>query len=115
VLRGASNAGPATGRNLAWRRDLAPLVLFTDDDCVPSPSWVRAHVEAAGPITVGRTVPAPDQLDRVGPFSRTLQVDSAELFHTCNIGYPRDLLLALDGFDERYRRAAGEDTDLGLR
>jgi glycosyltransferase involved in cell wall biosynthesis len=115
VLVGDSNRGPAAGRNAALRAARAPLVLFTDDDCVPGPGWVRAHLEAAGPITVGRTVPAPDQLDRTGPFSRTLAVDSVELFHTCNIGYPRSLLLAVGGFDERYRKAAGEDTDLGLR
>lgn len=115
VLVGATNRGPAAGRNAALRAATAPLVLFTDDDCVPRPDWVRAHVEAAGPITVGRTVPAPGQLDRTGPFSRTLSVESVELFHTCNIGYPRSLLLALGGFDERYRKAAGEDTDLGLR
>ena len=115
VLVGDTNRGPAAGRNAALRAAGSPLVLFTDDDCVPAPGWVRAHVEAAGPITVGRTVPAPGQLDRLGPFSRTLAVESAELFHTCNIGYPRARLLAVDGFDERYRKAAGEDTDLGLR
>ncbi|MFN2539105.1 MAG: glycosyltransferase family 2 protein [Mycobacteriales bacterium] len=113
VLGGETNSGPAAGRNAAWRVARAPLVLFTDDDCVPEPGWVRAHVEAAGPVTVGRTVPAPDQVG--GPFSRTLSVESADLFHTCNTGYPRDLLGRLGGFDERFRHAAGEDTELGLR
>ena len=115
VLRGEVNGGPAAGRNAAWRASTAPLVLFTDDDCVPQPGWVRAHLDAAGPVTVGRTVPAPDQLHLLGPFSRTLQVEDAGLFHTCNVGYPRELLERLGGFDERFRHAAGEDTELGLR
>lgn len=115
VLTGEHNRGPAAGRNAAWRASTAPLVLFTDDDCLPHPGWVAAHLVAAGPVTVGRTIPAPDQLHLVGPFSRTLSVESVELFHTCNVGYPRVLLEELDGFDERYRKAAGEDTDLGLR
>ena len=115
VLTGTANRGPAAGRNAAWRAATAPVVLFTDDDCVPAPGWVAAHLVHAGAVTVGRTVPDPAQHDLLGPFSRTLQVESAELFHTCNIGYPRQLLVELGGFDERYRRAAGEDTDLGLR
>ena len=117
VLRGETNAGPARGRNRAWRATSAPLVLFTDDDCVPGPTWVAEHLAARGPrtVTVGRTLPDPEQAGHRGPFSRTLQVEDAGLFHTCNVGYPRTLLEELGGFDERYRRAAGEDTDLGLR
>jgi GT2 family glycosyltransferase len=115
ALAGAVNRGPAAGRNAAWRASRSAVVLFTDDDCVPQPGWVRAHLAAAAPVTVGRTMPAPDQLHLTGPFSRTLEVDSADLFHTCNIGYPRAVLEALGGFDERFSKAAGEDTDLGLR
>jgi GT2 family glycosyltransferase len=42
-------------------------------------------------------------------------VESATAFATCNIGYPRAVLEQTGGFDEGFRRAAGEDTDLGLR
>ena len=34
---------------------------------------------------------------------------------TCNIAYPRALLEELGGFDESFRTAPGEDTDLGWR
>ncbi len=117
VHRGDVNRGPAVGRNIAWRGSRAPLVLFTDDDCVPLPGWAGAHVAQAGPrrVTVGRTRPNPDQQDLSGPFSRSLDVADATFFQTCNIGYPAALLEALDGFHEGFRRAAGEDTELGLR
>jgi GT2 family glycosyltransferase len=117
VLRGGVNKGPAAGRNTAWRASTGPLVLFTDDDCVPQPGWARAHLAAAGParVTVGRTRPDPDQVHHTGPFSRSMDVTGAGFFQTCNIAYPRPLLDELDGFHEGFRRAAGEDTDLGLR
>jgi GT2 family glycosyltransferase len=115
VLTGARNMGPASGRNQAWQRASGDLVLFTDDDCLPSRSWVSAHLAAQAPrrVTVGRTEPEPGQLQ--GPFSRTMQVRDARWFQTCNVSYPRALLVELGGFDERFRRAAGEDTELGLR
>jgi glycosyltransferase involved in cell wall biosynthesis len=117
ALRGDVNAGPAKGRNAAWRQARGSLVLFTDDDCVPDPSWVRGHLVVSRPdvVSVGRVEPDPEQASHTGPFSRTLQVADASLFHTANVGYPRDLLERLGGFDERFRRAAGEDTELGLR
>lgn len=117
VHRGAVNRGPAVGRNTAWRASRAPLVLFTDDDCVPLPGWAVAHLTSSGSrrVTVGRTCPHPEQRQLEGPFSRSLDVTGTTFFQTCNIGYPRALLDELGGFDEGFRRAAGEDTELGLR
>ncbi|MCW2500941.1 MAG: glycosyl transferase family 2 [Frankiales bacterium] len=117
VLHGEVNRGPAYGRNAAWQAAHGELVLFTDDDCQPARGWAGAHLAACAPgrVTVGRTGPDPAQADVDGPFSRTLRVEDATHFQTCNVGYPRALLEQLGGFDHRYRRAAGEDTDLGLR
>jgi len=115
ILRGERNRGPAYGRNAAWRAARAPLVLFTDDDCVPQPGWVAAHVAAAGAdvVTAGHTRPDPAQVE--GPFSRSLRTEDATRFETANVAYPRELLERLGGFEESFSRAAGEDTDLGLR
>lgn len=117
VLRGDTNRGPAYGRNAAWRAAQAPLVLFTDDDCVPTQGWARAHLAAVAPdrVTVGRTLPDPAQAANDGPFSRSLRVEDASRFETANVAYPRDLLERLGGFDPSFSRAAGEDTDLGFR
>jgi GT2 family glycosyltransferase len=117
-LRLERNAGPATARNAGWRRARAPLIAFTDDDCVPQPGWLDALVAALADaeLVQGATLPAPEQVGNHGPFSRTLEVRAENgYYQTCNMGYRRELLEALGGFDERFRHPAGEDTDLAWR
>jgi GT2 family glycosyltransferase len=119
LIEGGINRGPATGRNQAWRATTAPIVAFTDDDCVPTPGWLgnalAAFDDPAVEVAVGRIEPAPDQLHLLGPFSRTMHATDARFFATANCLYRREALTTANGFDERFRRAAGEDTDLGLR
>src|SRR5829696_1170403 len=71
----------------------------------------------SGAFVQGRTEPNPDELERRGPFSRTLRVTRLGPFYqTCNILYPRGLLEELGGFDApAYRGPGGEDTDLAWR
>lgn len=118
VLANPVRRGPAAARNLAWRSSAAPVVAFTDDDCVPDPDWLRAGLAALdgqARVVVGRTAPPADQLPlATAPFSRTMAVDSARFFETCNVFYRRRDLEAAGGFDERFRRPSGEDTHLGL-
>jgi GT2 family glycosyltransferase len=118
VVRVERNRGPAAGRNAAWRAARAPVVAFTDDDCLPTPRWLDAGLAAMGEarrIVVGRTLPNPEQLSRRGPFSLTVTVEDVRFFHTCNVFYRREDLEAVGGFDEGFRTPGGEDTDLGLR
>jgi glycosyltransferase involved in cell wall biosynthesis len=112
------NAGPAAARNVGWRASRAPLIAFTDDDCVPQPGWLPSLVAASATadIVQGRTRPDPDQHGRLGPFSRTLDIASEDgYYQTCNIAYRRTVLEQLDGFFEQFRYPAGEDTDLAWR
>ena len=110
--------GPAAARNAGWRAARTELVAFTDDDCLPAPGWVAALAAAAGDgaVVQGRVEPLPAERGRLGPFARTLVVESAgPFFQTANILYERALLERLGGFDETYAFPAGEDTDLGWR
>lgn len=119
VIHQKERRGAAAGRNLGWRSTQAPVVAFTDDDCVPAPGWLESGLEAmkeGADIVVGRTEPPPDQLalaDR--PFSLVLDVSSTQFLETCNVFYRRQDLDRVGGLDERFRRPSGEDTDLGLR
>jgi GT2 family glycosyltransferase len=115
-----SRAGPASARNRGWRLARAPVVAFTDDDCVPTPTWLatllratRSHPEA---IVRGRTLPNPAEAHALGSFAKTVQINApSPHYETCNVAYPRPLLERIGGFDESFGAGAGEDSDLGCR
>jgi GT2 family glycosyltransferase len=113
---------PSLQRNLGWRDARAPLIAFTDDDCRADPGWLEAYVDAAGSnpgaIVQGVTWNEPFEVQiHAAPHVRSIAIPEPpnQYLQTCNILYPRAVLEALDGFDERYSAPAGEDTDLALR
>jgi GT2 family glycosyltransferase len=112
--------GPASARNMGWQSASSPLIVFTDDDVVPTPGWLEAILTVADPdakiLVQGPTRPLPSERHLLGPFSRTVDISGpTPHYETCNIAYPRALLEQLGGFDENYPAAAGEDSDLGWR
>jgi glycosyltransferase involved in cell wall biosynthesis len=120
VVEDTDGRGPAAARNVGWRRAKGELVCFLDDDVVADPGWARAMLDAhtARPDAVlqGRTEPHPDEAPRQDAFSHSRAVTTFDWnYPTCNIAYPRALLERLGGFDEAYRYASAEDTDLGWR
>ena len=120
VIRLSGN-GPAAARNAGWRAARAAVVAFTDDDCEPTSTWLEAVLRSAsaapGAIVQGATGPIPREAELLRrPFTRTRSIEGpSPWFATCNIAYPRELLERLDGFDELFPEALGEDTDLGWR
>ena len=120
ILRQERARGPAAARNRGWREAGGAVIVFTDDDCLPTPGWVEALV---APIVAGRadltqgvTEPPREQWDGSGPFARTMWVlDEDGFYATCNMAYTREVLEKAGGFDERFGRPFGEDTDLAWR
>lgn len=130
VLREAQHAPVAAARNRAFARASGEVVVFTDDDCRPTPTWVEALVaglrEEVG-LVQGRTLPDPEQ--EVRALSRTQWTPSeAGLYETCNIAYTAGAFAGVGGFDENFageveavlgprfgRYPFGEDTDLAWR
>jgi GT2 family glycosyltransferase len=117
-----TNQGRAQARQDGWQAAAAPVIAFTDDDCVPAEDWLEAGLAACeqnpGAIVQGRTDPDPSELDRLGPFSRTVSVPEYDAaFQTCNIFYPREMLERVGGFDvAAFGRVHGaEDSDLAWR
>lgn len=120
VLRTPRNAGPAVARNLGWRASTAPLVAFTDDDCVPQPGWLAAGVavlEHDGSIGIvqGRTELPPGRRPDEAPWLVYREIyRPTAYFEGCNLFLRRDALEATGGFDEGIGWF-GEETAMGWR
>ena len=125
------NAGPAAARNRGVERATGELVLFIDDDVVPAPDLVAAHVrrhEAAGDdVVVIGPMRTPGEHD-ISPWVRWEQdmlykqydamergdwEPTARQFYTGNASILRRHLDAAGGFDTEFRRA--EDVELAYR
>jgi GT2 family glycosyltransferase len=124
VWRTQPRAGPAAARNLGAGTARAPVLAFTDDDCVPPPQWAErmlAHVSERPSALVGGRV-------RNGlpqnPWSAAshLVLDVVIELHarspgsggfapSSNLALRRETFEAVGGFDERFQTAAAEDKD----
>lgn len=119
-LRPQGTRGPAAARNRGWRAARGVIVAFTDDDTVPDPGWLAAGLKAfeqqpgcvafAGQVVVPLTARRrPTDHERM-----TLGLQQAE-FVTANAFVRVDALERIGGFDERFRHAWREDSDLQFR
>jgi GT2 family glycosyltransferase len=120
--------GPATARNTGARHARAMFLAFTDDDCIPTPRWLESLVDRTqrhpGHMIGGLIVNAlPDD-----PYATATQLIQScvydyyashdvghRFFVTANLAVPVKRFWLLDGFSERFPRAAGEDYDLCAR
>jgi GT2 family glycosyltransferase len=114
-LAATGRHGPAAARNAGWRAARAPVIAFTDDDCLPDAVWLREGVrplenDPSMAAVTGRVVVP------LGPDPTDYERDAAGLegaeFVTANCFCRRDVLARLGGFDERFTAAWREDSDL---
>lgn len=105
--------GPAAARNAGWRTARSPIVAFTDDDCLPTPGWLCAGLQAFAADVIGVAgrvvVPLPPQPT---DYERNAAALEHSEFVTANCFYRRSALAAVGGFDERFTSAWREDSDL---
>jgi glycosyltransferase involved in cell wall biosynthesis len=102
--------GPSAVRNLGWRHARAPIVAFTEDETVPSPSWLKQGLDAftdnvdvvSGRIDMPRTGALTDYRRE----SRTLENDEIS---TANCFCRKPVLEKVGGFDERFHAGWPDD------
>lgn len=105
--------GPAAARNRGWRHARAPIIAFTDDDTVPDSGWLAAGLAAMSAgvdaLTGRIEMPLPA---RPSDIERDAAGLSSAEFVTANCFVRREVLETVGGFDERFRMAWREDSDL---
>lgn len=123
--------GPSVARNAGAAAAVAPLLLFLDDDVIPTPGLVLAHAEAhaanPGGVVIGPYPPAPHaardafrQMIRLWwhqHFAALAEPGHRFTFRdvlTGNLSIAREQWEALGGLDPQFARAR-EDYELGVR
>jgi glycosyltransferase involved in cell wall biosynthesis len=120
------NRGLSSARNTGLQAATGEIVAYIDDDAYPDPDWLRylasafLRTEHAG-IGGLNIAPAEDGTiaDCVanapgGPVHVLLSDEVAEHIPGCNMAFRREQLLAIGGFDPRFR-VAGDDVDICWR
>jgi glycosyltransferase involved in cell wall biosynthesis len=128
-----SNRGPAAARNCGIREARSELILFTDDDVIPDQCLVEQHVQwhkqnpqpstaVLGFLAWHPDLPATPFMRWYGEyklfsFGRLKHAEHADFhaFYTCNLSLKTEFLRNCGQFDEDFKRAAFEDTELGYR
>jgi GT2 family glycosyltransferase len=120
----------AKARNFAVSKASAPNCIFLDADCIPSPDFIQAYLEAfsmqdilwSGNIRYLNTRTLPDLstaalhlLSKPDPIRAELKVLPYELFWSLNFGCSKKVFAAIGGFDEDYKGYGAEDTDFAFK
>jgi glycosyltransferase involved in cell wall biosynthesis len=107
--------GPAAARNAGWRAARGDIIAFTDDDTIPEPRWLACGLAAfaadPGLAAVTGRIVVPVSQPPTDYERNEAGLEGAE-FVTANCFCRREALDAVGGFDERFRAAWREDSDL---
>lgn len=125
------NQGPAAARNAGVGVARGRLILFLDDDVVPTPTLVQRHLdihgrEGPGVVVLGPMLTPADHVMSPWVAYEQAMLDkqyeamragawepTARQFYTGNASVERDHIVAAGGFDTAFSRA--EDVELAYR
>jgi GT2 family glycosyltransferase len=125
TLLSQRNSGPGVARNNGAARAKGEFLAFTDDDCIPDASWLKAlaarFAKTPDHAIGGRTINAL----RGNLYSTASQAimeyvyayynadpSHARFFASNNLAMPADLFNGIGGFDTGWPLAASEDREL---
>ena len=120
------NSGPATARNRGALEARGGIIVFTDDDCVPTTGWLSAMLkpfEDAAVIGVKgayRTrqkslVARFVQFDYEDRYRLMADLPEIDFVDTYSAAFRRDRFLELNGYDASFPVACAEDIELSYR
>lgn len=120
------NSGPAAARNRGAAEAKGSVIVFTDDDCVPTPRWLSAMIKPFDdPDIIGvkgayRTrqkalVARFVQLDYEDRYRMMATLPYIDFVDTYSAAFRRDRFLELNGYDATFPVACAEDAELSYR
>ena len=121
VLRADERAGEPHARNVGLAAAAGDYVAYCDADDRVSPTWLSGLCDlldrgayATGPIDMHKMNPAwIADVRGASVTGRSQMLGVVPYAHGCNMGFDRETLVAVGGFDERY--TAGCDLDIAIR
>ncbi len=125
VLR-QSNQGPARARNFGAQQAKNEIVVFTDTDCVPTPTWLSEMVKPfSDPEVVGvqgayRTkqkslVARFTQVEIEYRYRKMLSSQKLDWIGSYSAAYRKEIFLKEQGFSRDFTQASGEDPELSYK
>lgn len=117
---------PATARNRGAKDARGDILVFLDADCIAHPGWLASFDQQfhdPGTAVVGGGIDISSRSywtlsDNLATFHDYLMTHAAgqrNQLPSLNLAIRRNVFLKVGGFDERYPRPAGEDSDLTFR
>ena len=117
-----TNAGPAAARNAGAEQAQGEYLAFTDDDCMPAPSWLnglaRAFQQTPQALVGGRTTnglpgntySTASQMIVNAAMDYFLATHSKfQFFASNNLAIPAELFRTIGGFDVSFRTSEDRD------
>ena len=123
VFNNPESQGPGTARNIGIQLASSDAIAFTDDDCIPHPSWISSIMksrywerkEIAG---IGGKVFnfRKGAVSEYYSYHRILEPPKYNQYLvTANACYLKNCLLEVNGFDETHKYPGGEDNGLSFK
>jgi cellulose synthase/poly-beta-1,6-N-acetylglucosamine synthase-like glycosyltransferase len=117
---------PAEARNRGASQTEGEFIVFTDADCIPDPEWLRVFAKCfrdpninviGGGVRFGQSNywTLADNVTMFYNYLDILTAGKRDLLPSLNLAIRRETFTDIGGFDERYPKAAGEDSDLCIR
>jgi GT2 family glycosyltransferase len=125
-LLSQKNAGPAAARNRGALEAKGAIILFTDDDCVPTSDWLAAMIkpfddpEVVGVKGVYRTRQKAIaarfvQIEYEDRYRLMAGLRDIDFIDTYSAGFRRNRFLEMNGYDNSFPVACAEDIELSYR
>jgi GT2 family glycosyltransferase len=125
-ILGQANAGPAAARNRGASAASGAIIVFTDDDCVPTPNWLDAMLEpfddaeVVGAKGVYRThqkelIARFVQVEYEDRYRRMAGFPYIDFVDTYSAAFRRNRFLEMGGYDTTFPLACAEDVEFSYR